>query len=89
MSINRISFENSQITLFFKKKIKIRNMQAVIRGSREQISSDILEDSESPVNDVEEAFERTTLSISREKIVKGKFPFVLLFIVTVTVTHSQ
>ena len=46
-------------------------MQAIIRGSREHVSSEILEDADSPV--VEEAFERTTLAITRDKIVKGKF----------------
>lgn len=44
-------------------------MHAVIRGSNHHESSEI--DNDSPVNDVEEAFERTTLSISRDKIVKG------------------
>ncbi|XP_070500850.1 sorting nexin-20 [Chironomus tepperi] len=43
-------------------------MQAIIRGSREHVSSEILEDADSPV--VEEAFERTTLAITRDKIVK-------------------
>lgn len=46
-------------------------MQAVIRSSREQVDSDVL-DADSPINEVEEAFERTTLSISRDKLVKGK-----------------
>lgn len=45
-------------------------MQAIIRGSREHVSSEILDDADSPVNDIEEAFERTTLSIARDKIVK-------------------
>lgn len=46
-------------------------MQAIIGASREHVSSEILEDADSPV--VEEAFERTTLAITRDKIVKGNF----------------
>jgi len=46
-------------------------VQAIIRGSREHVSSEILDEADSPV--VEEAFERTTLAISRDKIVKGEF----------------
>lgn len=46
-------------------------MQAVIRSSREHIDTD---SPDSPVNEVEEAFEKTTLSITKEnnKIVKGE-----------------
>jgi hypothetical protein len=46
-------------------------MQAIIRSSRDHLAEEV--EAESPVNDVEEAFERTTLSISREnsKVVKG------------------
>lgn len=44
-------------------------MKAVIRGSREQISDEV-EDADSPT--VEEAFEKTTISINKQKIVKGK-----------------
>lgn len=48
-------------------------MQAIIRGSREHVTSDII-DNDSPVNEVEEAFEKATLSITKEnnKVVKGK-----------------
>lgn len=45
--------------------------QAVIRSSRDNISSDVID---SPVNEVEEAFEKATLSITKEnnKVVKGE-----------------
>lgn len=55
-------------------------MQAIhaiaIRNSREHINSDVI-DNESPVNEVEEAFEKTTLSITKDsnKVVKGKCDF--------------
>ena len=44
-------------------------MKAAIRGSREQVSAEI-DDVDSPT--VEEAFDKTTLSIDKQKIVKGK-----------------
>lgn len=49
-------------------------MQAIIRSSREHINHDIIDENDSPVNEVEEAFEKTTLSITKEnnKVVKGK-----------------
>jgi hypothetical protein len=48
-------------------------MQAIhaVRGSREHVA-DII-DNDSPVNEVEEAFEKATLSITKEnKVVKGE-----------------
>lgn len=44
-------------------------MQAAIRGSREHVAAEI-DDGDSPT--VEEAFEKTTLSINKQKTVKGK-----------------
>lgn len=44
-------------------------MKAAIRGSREQISTEV-DDVDSPT--VEEAFEKTTLTIDKQKIVKGE-----------------
>lgn len=50
-------------------------MQAIhaVRGSRDNVASDII-DNDSPVNEVEEAFEKATLSITKEnnKVVKGE-----------------
>lgn len=49
-------------------------MQAAIIGSREQVSAEVEVDVDSPINEVQGAFENTTLSITRDnKIVKGKF----------------
>lgn len=44
-------------------------MQAAIRGSREHVAAEV-DDGDSPT--VEEAFEKTTLSINKQKTVKGK-----------------
>jgi hypothetical protein len=44
-------------------------MISAIRGSREHIAAEI-DDVDSPT--VEEAFEKTTLSINKTKVVKGK-----------------
>jgi hypothetical protein len=44
-------------------------MKAAIRGSREQISTES-DDVDSPT--VEEAFEKTTISIEKQKVVKGE-----------------
>lgn len=44
-------------------------MKAAIRGSREHISAEI-DDVDSPT--AEEAFEKTTLSINQQKIIKGE-----------------
>jgi hypothetical protein len=44
-------------------------MKAAIRGSREQVSAEV-DDVDSPT--VEEAFEKTTISINKQKIVKGE-----------------
>lgn len=44
-------------------------MKAAIRGSREHIPAEV-DDVDSPT--VEEAFEKTTLSINKQKIVKGE-----------------
>ena len=48
-------------------------MQAIIRSSREHINHDVI-DNDSPINEVEGAFEKTTHSITKEnnKVVKGK-----------------
>lgn len=48
-------------------------MQAVIRSSRDHLNQDVI-DNDSPVNEIEEAFEKATLSITKEnnKIVKGE-----------------
>lgn len=43
-------------------------MKAAIRGSREHVAAEI-DDVDSPT--AEEAFEKTTLSINKQKIVKG------------------
>lgn len=54
-------------------------MQAIIRGSREHVA-DII-DNDSPVNEVEEAFEKATLSITKEennKVVKGELEIKLV-----------
>lgn len=51
-------------------------MKAAIRGSREHVAEQV--EADSPINEVEEAFEKTTLSLTREnKIVKGNFLFSL------------
>lgn len=42
-------------------------MKAAIRGSREHVSAEV---DDSPT--VEEAFDQSTLSINKQKIVKGK-----------------
>lgn len=44
-------------------------MNAAIHGSREHVSAEV-DDGESPT--VEEAFEKTTLSINKQKIVNGR-----------------
>lgn len=44
-------------------------MKAMIRGSREQVSADV-DDVDSPT--VEEAFEQTTISIEKQKVIKGE-----------------
>lgn len=44
-------------------------MKAAIRGSREHIAAEV-DDVDSPTS--EEAFEKATLSINKQKIVKGK-----------------
>lgn len=52
----------------------MQNIHAIVRGSRDHLanSSDIIEN-DSPINEVEEAFEKATLSITKEnsKVVKG------------------
>jgi hypothetical protein len=44
-------------------------MKAAIRGSREHIAAEV-DDVDSPT--VEEAFEKTTLSINKTRVVKGE-----------------
>lgn len=49
--------------------LKNQVMKAAMRGSREQIPAEV-DDVDSPT--AEEAFEKTTLSINKQKIVKGE-----------------